>query len=271
MKSGTLSTFASAATILSLALGAPARSQQQQPSSESIVDAARNAREQKSNSANPAKVVTTDDLVPTPPPAASDQPESGAAGATVAKPPGNAVAAALPPEGPGCNNPDDDRIKGELQNAQDQLDQIQRDLAYDPKVISDGDVDMANFKEGSSGLAFGSPPLSQSTPQAPDRVTAVILQQRIASLKKASQIACDSPKNAKIQEKLDEAEKQLKMLQRQFDLDQNAYYSKTDYAGDAAGKANLDAEQQQIDSLKADIEQLKSELPPPEPDQAAQQ
>lgn len=265
MKSGTLSRFASAGTILALILCAPARSQQQQPSSESIVDAARNAREQKSNSTSPAKVVTTDDLVPSAPPAASDGSESGAVARPVAS------AAPLPPEGPGCNNPDDDRIKAELQDAQDQLDQIQRDLAYDPKVISDGDVDMTNFKDGSSGLAFGSPPLSQSTPQAPDRVTAVILEQRIASLKKASQIACDSPKNAKIQQKLDEAEKQLKILQRQFDLDQNAYYSKTDYAGDTAGKANLDAEQQQIDSLKADIEQLKSELPPPEPDQAAQQ
>ena len=271
MKSSTLSAFASAVTIVSLALCAPARSQQQQPSSESIVDAARNAREQKSNSANPAKVVTSDDLVPNPPPAASDGSESGTAGATAAKPAANVVAVALPPEGPGCNNPQDDRIKAELQDAQDQLDQIQRDLAYDPKVISDGDVDMANFKEGSSGLAVGSPPLSQSTPQAPDRVTAVILEQRIASLKKASQIACDSPKNAKIQEKLDEAEKQLKILQRQFDLDQNAYYSKTDYASDTAGKANLEAEQQEIDSLKADIEQLKSELPAPESDQATQQ
>jgi hypothetical protein len=270
MNSGTLSAFASAATIFSLALCAPARSQQPQPSSESIVDAARNAREQKANSTNAAKVFTTDDLVPNPPQAASDGSEAEAAGGTAAKPAAN-VAAALPPEGPGCNNPDDDRIKAELQDAQDQLDQIQRDLAYDPKVISDGDVDMANFKQGSSGLAFGSPPLSQSTPQAPDRVTAVILEQKIASLKKASQIACDSPKNAKVQAKLDEAEKQLKILQRQFDLDSNAYYSKTDYAGDTAGKANLDAEQQQIDSLKADIEQLKSELPPPESDQAAQQ
>jgi hypothetical protein len=264
-----LSALASVAAILSLALCAPARSQQQ-PSSQSIVDAARNAREQKSNSANPAKVVTTDDLVPNPPAVASDESKTEAADAA-AKPAANVVAAALPSEGPGCNNPDNDRIQAELQDAQDQLDQLQRDLAYDPKVISDGDVDMKNFKEGFSGLAFGSPPLLQSTPQAPDRVTEVILKEKIASLKKASQIACDSPKNAKIQEKIDEAEKQLKILQRQFDLDNNAYYSKTDYASDTAGKANLDAEQQQIDSLKADIEQLKSELPPPEFDQAAQQ
>jgi hypothetical protein len=270
MKSGTLSAFASAATILSLALCAPVRSQQPQPSSESIVDAARNAREQKSNSSNPAKVVTTDDLTPNPPPAANGDAETEPAGVTDANR-ANVVGAALPPEGPNCNNPDNDRIQAELQDAQDQLDQIQRDLAYDPKVISDGDVDMQNFKEGSSGLAFGSPPLLQSTPQAPDRVTEVILKEKIASLKKASQLACDSPKNAKVQAKLDEAEKQLKILQRQFDLDSNAYYSKTDYASDRAGKANLDAEQQQIDSVKADIEQLKSELPPPESDQAAQQ
>jgi hypothetical protein len=270
MKSGTLSGLASAATILSLALCSPARAQQQpQPSAQSIVDAARNTREQKTNSANQAKVVTNDDLVPNPPPVASES-ETEPAEEPAPKPAANVVSAALPPEGPGCNNPDNDRIQAELQDAQDQLDQIRRDLAYDPKVISDGDVDMKNFKEGSSGLAFGSPPLSQSQPQAPDRVTEVILEQKIASLKKASQIACQSPKNAKIQGKLDEAEKQLKILQRQFDLDQNAYYSRTDFASDTAGKANLGAEQQQIDSLKAEIEQLKSELPPPESDQAAQ-
>jgi hypothetical protein len=270
MKSGTFSALASAATILSLALCAPARPQEPQPSSQSIVDAARNAREQKSNSSNAAKVVTTDDLVPSPAPVAGDASKAEAADAA-AKPASNVVTAALPPEGPDCNNPDNDRIQAELQDAQAQLDQLQRDLAYDPKVISDGDVDMKNFKEGSSGLAFGSPPLSQSTPQAPDRVTEVILKEKIASLKRASQLACDSPRNAKIQEKIDQAEKQLKILQRQFDLDSNAYYSKTDYSSDTAGKANLDAEQQQIDSLKADIEQLKSELPPPESDQAAQQ
>jgi cell division protein FtsB len=43
-------------------------------------------------------------------------------------------------------------------------------------------------------------------------------------------------------------------------LDQDAYYSNTDFARDTAGQAQLDAEQQQIESLQAEIEQLRQEL-----------
>ncbi|HYL62634.1 MAG TPA: hypothetical protein VE077_08425 [Candidatus Methylomirabilis sp.] len=60
--------------------------------------------------------------------------------------------------------------------------------------------------------------------------------------------------------KLDEAEQQLNLLQRQFDLDQNAYYSKTNYAADTAGKAKIDAELQQVQNLQSEIERLKDEL-----------
>jgi hypothetical protein len=151
----------------------------------------------------------------------------------------------------------------ELQSAQDELDQLRRELSYNPQAISGGDVDLKNFRSGTSGLAFGSPPLLQSQPQAPGRVNEVILEERIASLREASRIACDSPKDAGIQKKLDSAEKELKLLQREFDLDQSTYYSKTNYAADAAGKARLDAEQQQIESLQSEIEHLKDELPAP--------
>ena len=66
---------------------------------------------------------------------------------------------------------------------------------------------------------------------------------RLPSLTKALRIACaDSPKDAAIQTELDGVEQELKVMQREFDLDQNAYYSKTNYAADTAGKAKIDAE-----------------------------
>jgi hypothetical protein len=249
-------------TFLALALGMPARSQEPSNPEESIVDAARNARERKPNPTAPPKIFTNDDLaVQSPLPAAAAIPPESS--------PEEAEAPA--PQKTDCHNPaDDERLKMELQAAQEELDQVRRELSYDPKVISNGDVDLKNFKSGSSGLAFGSPPLLQSQPQSPARINEVMLEEKVASLKQASRIACDSPEDAKIQRQLDSAEGQLKSLRREFDLDQSAYYSKPNYAEDTAGKAKLDAEQQQIESLQSEIESLKSELPQPKTNQVAE-
>jgi hypothetical protein len=238
---------------LGLLIAAPARSQEQPTPAQTVTDAARNAREQASSSKN-AKVFTNDDLSTPPTPTGAP-----AAASPEASP---KQAEAQPAEStPSCDNAKDERIKAELQAAQDELDQTRNQLNQDPKVISDNDVDMSNFKSGSSGVAFGSPPLLQSQPQSPERINEVMLEQKVASLKQASQIACDTPKDAAIQRNIDSSETQLKYLKRQFDLDQSAYYSKPDYAGDTAGKAKLDDEQQQIQSLQDEIDRLKSELP----------
>jgi hypothetical protein len=94
----------------------------------------------------------------------------------------------------------------------------------------------------------------------PARVTAVSLDEKIASLKRALIIACSSPEDARIHEKLDLAEQELNLLQREFVLDQAAYYSRTNYTQDSAGKARLDAELHQTQNLKSEIERLRSEL-----------
>jgi len=245
-------------TFLALALGAPTRSQEPPHPAQSIADAARNARTQKSNSTTPPRVFTNDDLSVAPSPA-SETP--------ISKESSPRQAEAPTPQTASCNTPDDDRLKAELQAAQDELDRIRRDLSYNPPVISGGNVDLTNFKPGFSGVAFGSPPLLETQAQSPARVNEVILEEKVESLKQASSIACDSPKDAKTQEKLDSAEKQLKWLQREFDLDRNAYYSKPNYAEDTAGKAKLDDEQQQIQSLQSEIDSLKDELAAPKTNQ----
>jgi hypothetical protein len=251
--------------------------QEQAQPAESVADAARAAREKKSNSPKPAKIVTTDDLVP---PVAAAVPVNAttaegsgapATGATVVLPPGavrvvQAVSAGKPAEAAAvqaadCSSPADERLKEELQAAQDESEQLTRELSYDPKVISDRDVDMSNFKPGSSGVSFSSPPLSDATPQSPARIAQVQVNDKIASLKKALTIACSPPEDAKTLEKIFELESQLKEAQRVFELDSSSYYSKTDYAQDTSGRAKLDGEQEQIQSLQEEIERLKSELP----------
>jgi hypothetical protein len=148
----------------------------------------------------------------------------------------------------------------DLLAVQEEQDQIRRELSYQPQVISGSNLDLKNFKPGQSGLDVGGPPLLETKPPIPARLTEVNLEEKIASLKRALRIACDSPKDAGIQMKLDEAEQELNLLQRQFDLDQAAYYSKTNYAADAAGKAMLDGELRQVQNLQSEIERLKDEL-----------
>jgi hypothetical protein len=171
------------------------------------------------------------------------------------------------PQAAECDNPDAERIKAELLPTQAEQDQIRRELSYHPLVISDGDVDMKNFKQGNSGFDVGAPPLLESKPLVPARVAEVNLDEKVSSLTRALNIACDSPKDAGIQRELDGAEQELKIMQREFDLDQSAYYSKTNYAADTAGKARLDAESQQVQYLQSEVERLKGELTAAKPNQ----
>lgn len=240
------------------AISAPALPQDPTPPSESVVDAARKAQERKrdTDSTKPTKVLTNDDLNAAPAPAAPVAPGDTTASEKESAPTGPSEAAK-----PICPNANEEQINSELQAAQEELDQLRRELSANGPVISNGNVDLSNFKPGSSGVSFGSPPLLQSTPQAPGRVKEVELEEKVAALKKAARIACDSREDAKIREELDSAESQLKLLLQQFNLDQSAYYSKPDYAGDTTGKARLDAEQQQIQVLQEEVDRLRKQLP----------
>jgi hypothetical protein len=249
---GTYWSLSLSLTFLALALGVLTRSQEPVNPAESIADAARNVREHESNSTKHPRIITNDDLgVQYSVPNVSTIPveSSSMNGTEVPK-----------PQTGECDNPDAERLKTELLVAQGEQDQIRRELSYQPIVISGPNLDLNNFKAGYSGLSFGGPPVFQTQPQAPARVTEVILDEKIASLKNALRIACDSPKEAGIQKKLDLAEQELHLLQREFVLDQTTYYSRPNYAEDVAGKARLDAEQQQIQDLQSEIERLKDEL-----------
>jgi hypothetical protein len=235
-----------AITFLAVLLPSPARSQ------ESLADAARSAREHRANSTNHPKIITNADLgalhpVPSalafhlPPPSANADESPNFQSAEV------------------CDNPQAERLRMELRAAEQDLDQIRRDLQYNPLVISGHDLDLQYFQPGNSGLDVGSPPLLDAEPPAPERVAEVELEEQIVYLRKALRIACVPPEAAGIQIAIYRAEDELNLLQRQFALDQDDYYSVPATEG-LGGNPQLDAEQQQIQELQAEIDRLKIAL-----------
>jgi hypothetical protein len=231
---------------LAFALAAPARSQ------ESVADAARSVREHQSSSTNHPRIITNADLGPfhLVPSASAFHLQPSAT---------NADEAPNPPSAAGCDNPEAQSLSMELQAAQQELDQLRSELQYNPPVVSGNDLDLQYFQPGNSGLNVGSPPLLDAEPPAPARVAEAEIEEQIDYLNKALRIACEPPEAARIQIAIYQAEDQLNLLQRQFALDQDDYYSVpvTERLG---GNPQLDAEQQQIQDLQTEIDGLKAEL-----------
>lgn len=228
------------------------RAQEPLPQASSVVEAARNARQRTANSGKHPKVITNADLGVHPPIPSTSRFSLQSPSANASEVPDLPTA--------GCDNTQAEGINAELQVTQQELDQLRRDLDYNPPVISGHDLDLQYFRPGNSGLDVGSPPLLDDQPPAPARIAEVELEERIDSLQKALRLACEPPEAARIQSAIDDAEQELNLLQREFALDQDTYYSNPDYAEDAEGTAQLDAEQQQIEYLQSEIERLRQNL-----------
>ena len=129
------------------------------------------------------------------------------------------------------------------------------------KVISDDDIDKTP-KPGAEGLNVGSQPESSTVAPSAAAISAVEATDAAAAAAETggSRKSSDDPELARAKAHLAEAAKQLDLLQRGFALDQDSYYSKTGYADDTAGKAKLDAEQQQISDKQQEVDRLKAHV-----------
>jgi hypothetical protein len=239
-------------TILALVFAAPARSREQSYPMESIVQAARNARERRAKSTKHPKIITNAELE-------QRHPVSADPSLDLRFPETYADDVSAPPVAE-CDNPEAARLSMQLQAAEQELDQLRRELSYQPVVISNGDLDLEYFKPGGSGLYVGAPPRLEVEPPPPARVAEAQLEERIDSLQKALRISCEPPEAARVQSELDQAEQELDLLQREFDLDLDTYYSNADYAEEREGATWLDYEQQQIDYLQSEIDRLRQNL-----------
>jgi len=218
-----------------------------------MVEAARNARGRALSSGKHPRIITNADLDVQPPVSNTSTFDLQLSSTNADETP-NLPAA-------GCDNPQAERLNADLQAAQQELDQLRRDLRYNSPVVSDHDLDLQYFKPGNSGFNVGAPPLLDTQPPAPARITEVELEERIDRLQKALRLACEPPEAARIQSAIDDLERELDPLQRQFALDQEDYYS-TPVTERIGGNPQLDAEQQQIQALQAEIQNLREQLAP---------
>ena len=133
------------------------------------------------------------------------------------------------------------------------------------KVITDETLDV---KKGDVQSATAEQPRIPGTPQAPapgasSTANAPAASAADAASSSATQAAKDGkePKEVTdLKEKIKQAESDLDLLNREYRLDQDAYFSKPDYANDTAGKQKLDDEKAQIGNKQQEVDGLKAKL-----------
>jgi hypothetical protein len=128
------------------------------------------------------------------------------------------------------------------------------------KVITDDDLDMRNAQARPGGVNVVGPPQLETEPPSPAAVAKVEAADEAADKDAARNVPGEDPEIAAVKEQIAIAEKELDLLQREFALDQDTFYSKTGFASDAAGIAKLDAEKQQISDKQQQVEALKTRL-----------
>jgi hypothetical protein len=133
-----------------------------------------------------------------------------------------------------------------------------KNQAKPSKVITDETLDV---KKGDVQSAVAEEPKMPGAPDAQAQPAGGTANTPAAS----SKTQADEEKRLKkeiaaVKEQLKDSLSDLELLQRENRLDQDTYYSQTNYSGDSAGKQKLDDEKQQISDKQEEIARLKTKL-----------
>jgi DNA repair exonuclease SbcCD ATPase subunit len=134
--------------------------------------------------------------------------------------------------------------------------QQKKNSAKASKVIDDDNLS-SNIKPGPDVINVGAPASELSNP---GEVGNTANADQAAHKQADPSAAGEDAEIARLKEQVAQSEKELDLLKREFALDSEAYYSKTDFSSDKAGKAKLDGEQQQISDKQQELERLKTRL-----------
>jgi hypothetical protein len=124
-----------------------------------------------------------------------------------------------------------------------------------PKVITDETLEV---KKGDVQSATAEQPRMPGSPEAPAQPAAAAAPGTPAS--PAAKDQKESKEVADLKVKIKRAQDDLDLLQREQSLENDSYYSQTDYAHDTAGKAKLDDLKQQVTDKQQELERLKARL-----------
>jgi hypothetical protein len=127
--------------------------------------------------------------------------------------------------------------KDDVQNATAE----QLKIPGSPETSAQPAAGAANAQGGASSDASANPQGSRNVSE--EEKSRAILKQRVA-----------------LKEKIKNAQSDLDLLQREYQLDQDSYFSNPNYTNDTSGKEKLDAMKQQIANKQQELDRLKAEL-----------
>jgi hypothetical protein len=130
--------------------------------------------------------------------------------------------------------------------------------AKSSKVITDDDLPKA--PKPVEGVNVGAPAKLETQPPTQATVAAVEAADQAAATGTESGKKPDDPEIARAKEAVATAEKELDLLKREMALDQDTFYSNTDYVHDKVGQTKLAGEQQAINNKQVELEGLKAKL-----------
>jgi len=128
------------------------------------------------------------------------------------------------------------------------------------KVITDDDLDKGNIKPGAQGLTLDAPPKLETQPPSPEAVADAAATASAAPDPATVAAPSDDPEILRLKDAIADAEKDAELARRELALQQDTFFSNPDYDHDTAGKAKLDALQQQINNKQQEIDRLKMRL-----------
>jgi hypothetical protein len=128
------------------------------------------------------------------------------------------------------------------------------------KVITDDDLDKKGVKPGQQGLTVDAPAKLETQPPTPDAVAAAAATTPASTDPATAPAASDDPEIAQLKDQIADVEKDADLGKRELGLQQDSYLSNPDHEHDTAGKAKVDALQQQISDKQQDIDRLKTRL-----------
>ena len=140
--------------------------------------------------------------------------------------------------------------------------ELKKENAKPARTITNDDLptgpagDVANGAVSPTPAANGDEAATPTANEGGEKKPAAAANDEQAKQKKAEHAA----ELERAKKQLATALSELDIMQRKLALDNDSYYSKTDYASDKDGKANLDAEAQQINEKKQAVEELKARV-----------